>query len=129
MPETNVKDSSYSKVAPSIRLALLVGKEPHVKSALSQVLGTESWELDVVENLEEAMAATRTRKVTLIVTNPESSGKEDVEFLRRIRRVSPRTRVIILTDESTPEDVIASMREHALAIAIESLYTLAHEHG
>jgi anti-sigma regulatory factor (Ser/Thr protein kinase) len=49
----------------------------------------------------------------LIVTNRSSSGKEDVAFLRRLRSVKPHTRVIIVTDESTPEDVIASMREHA----------------
>jgi hypothetical protein len=34
-------------------------------------------------------------------------------FLRRLRSIKPHTRVIIVTDESTPEDVIASMREHA----------------
>jgi DNA-binding response OmpR family regulator len=113
MPETNVKDSSSSNVAPSTGLALLVGSEPDVKSALAQVLGKEGWELDEVQSLDEAMAVARARKVHLIVTNPQSTGKEDVEFLRKIRRVSPRTRVIILTDESTPEDVIASMREHA----------------
>jgi DNA-binding NarL/FixJ family response regulator len=113
MPETNVKDSSGSKVSPSIGLAVLVGGEPDVRSALLQVLGAEGWALDRVESLEEAMTVARARKVNLIVTNPQSSGKEDVEFLRKIRRVSPSTRVIILTDDSTPEDVIASMRAHA----------------
>jgi len=123
MPETNVKDSSGSTVAPATGLALLVGDEPEVKSALSKVLGTEGWALDEVTSLEDAMAAARTRKVNLIVTNPQSSGTEDVEFLRKIRRVSPRTRVIILTDESTPEDVIASMRAHAFGYLSKG-YTL-----
>ena len=34
-------------------------------------------------------------------------------FCGRLRRVRPHTRIIILTDHSTPADVIASMREHA----------------
>lgn len=121
MQDTNVEASGSSQVATSKGLALLVGGEPHVRSALSGVLDPEGWELEEVGSLEDAMAAARIRKFNLIVTSPFSSGKEDVEFLRRLRRVSPRTRVIILTDDSTPEDVIASMREHAFGYLCKSL--------
>jgi len=51
----------------------------------------------------------------LIITGEATSGREDVELLRRIRRVRPHTRLIILTSESTPVDVIASMRERAFS--------------
>ena len=101
--------------------ALLVGGDQEVKSALSRVLNPEGWEMEEVRNLEDAMVAARARKFNLIVTSPQSSGKEDVEFLRKLRRVSPGTRVIILTDDSTPEDVIASMREHAFGYLSKSL--------
>ena len=74
-----------------------------------------------VSSLSAAMDAARARRFNLIVTSPESSGKEDVEFLRKVRRVSPGTRVIILTDESTPEDVITSMREHAFGYLSKGL--------
>lgn len=110
MEDANVKVSGNSQVAPSKGLALLVGGEPDIRSALSRMLDPEGWELAEVRSLEDAMAAARTRKINLVVTSPNSSGKEDVEFLRKLRRVSPGTRVIILTDDSTPEDVIASMR-------------------
>jgi anti-sigma regulatory factor (Ser/Thr protein kinase) len=40
---------------------------------------------------------------------------QDVELLRKIRIVRPHTRLIILTDEATPSDVIASMRERAFS--------------
>ena len=59
------------------------------------------------------MALAKSRPFDLIVTSRQTSGNQDVEFLRRLRRVRPHTRIIILTDDSTPEDVIASMREHA----------------
>jgi DNA-binding response OmpR family regulator len=121
MPETNANISRNSQLTPAKGLALLVGDEPHTKSALARVLNPEGWELEVVRSLEEAMATARSRRINLVVTSPYSSGKEDVEFLRRLRRVSPGTRVIILTDESTPEDVIASMREHAFGYLCKSL--------
>src|ERR1700756_3108365 len=121
MPDTNVKASGNSQVATAKGLALLVGGEPHTRSALSRVLNPEGWELEEVSSLEEAMAAARTRKINLVVTSPTSSGKEDLEFLRKLRRVSPGTRVIILTDDSTPEDVIASMREHAFGYLSKGL--------
>ena len=47
----------------------------------------------------------------LIVTGTESSGKEDIDLLREIRRVRPHVRLIILTDESTPADVLTAIRE------------------
>jgi anti-sigma regulatory factor (Ser/Thr protein kinase) len=51
----------------------------------------------------------------LVLTSEKTSGKEDVELLRRLRRVRPHTKLIILTDEATPADVLASMREHAFS--------------
>jgi anti-sigma regulatory factor (Ser/Thr protein kinase) len=51
----------------------------------------------------------------VIVTGERTSGQEDLELLRQIRRLHPHTRVIILTDQSTPTTVIASMREHAFS--------------
>jgi len=121
MTDTNVKAAEISPGAKTKGVALLVAGDPDVKAALSQVLNPEGWDMEEVRNLEEAMAAARARHFNLIVTSPESSGKEDVEFLRRIRRVSPGTRVIILTDESTPADVIASMRERAFGYLSKSL--------
>jgi DNA-binding response OmpR family regulator len=95
------------------KTALLIGDDPEVKSALTMVLEANGWVLDHSNDLQEALSLAKSRPFGLIVTSRDSSGKEDVEFLRRIRRLAPHTRVIILTDDSTPEDVIASMREHA----------------
>jgi len=93
--------------------ALLIGNDPEVRSALTLMLTPEGWTLDQRPNQQEALALAKEHPFDLIVTGRATSGKDDVEFLRRIRRVKPHTKVIILTDESTPEDVIASMREHA----------------
>ena len=93
--------------------AVLIGQDPEVKSALALILAPEGWTLEQCRNQAEALAVAEKHPFDLVVTSRTTSGKEDVEFLRRLRRVKPHTRVIILTDDSTPADVIASMREHA----------------
>jgi len=112
----NDAQSVASKEVPATdatKSALLIGNDPEVKSALSLMLTPEGWTLDQSPNQQEALVLAKKHPFDLIVTGRATSGKDDVDFLRRIRRVRPHTKVIILTDESTPEDVIASMREHA----------------
>ena len=101
--------------------ALLVGEDDHVKSALLMVLSPEGWTLEQCKDLHSALTLARNRFINVVVTSPSTSGREDVEFLRNIRRINPKTRVIILTDDSTPEDVIASMREHAFGYLSKGL--------
>ena len=109
--KTATVNEQTKKLTPKV--ALLIGDDPEVKAALSTVLTPEGWALEHSNNLDDALSLARTRQFDLIVTSRGTSGAQDVEFLRRIRRVKPHTRIIILTDDSTPADVIASMREHA----------------
>jgi anti-sigma regulatory factor (Ser/Thr protein kinase) len=55
------------------------------------------------------------RPFDLVITGAESSGEEDIDLLRKIRRVRPHVRLIILTDESTPAEVITAIRERAFS--------------
>jgi anti-sigma regulatory factor (Ser/Thr protein kinase)/CheY-like chemotaxis protein len=57
----------------------------------------------------------QSQPLDLIITGARTSGSEDVSLLHKIRRVQPHIRLIILTDDSTPADVIASMREGAFS--------------
>ena len=98
----------------AVRNALVVGADPR-PGLLSGVFEPGSWSvLSVPDNLA-ALAAARRKTFDLIVTSDRTSGKEDVELLRQIRRVRPHTRLIILAAEGTPSDVISSMREHAFS--------------
>ena len=99
----------------AVKNALVVGADPEISSLLLRVLKAGSWAVTTVPNNLAALAATRTKSFDLIVTSDKSSGREDIELLRQIRKVRPHTRLIILAGESTPEDVIASMREHAFS--------------
>ena len=121
MPQPDSHKTLDAHATETGGLALLIGHDSDAESALRKVLQPQGWVLEECSSLTDGLALASTRRVNLVVTSPQSSGKEDVEFLRRIRRVSPRTRVIILTDGGTPEDVIASMREHAFGYLSKGL--------
>lgn len=108
-----------SAVVPE-RAALIVGSDPEVESALSHLLKSEGWNIERALENESAFEHASNRKFDLIITGRHTSGREDVEFLRKLRGIRPHTRLIILADDSTAADVIASMREHAFAYMSKS---------
>ena len=98
-----------------VRTALVVDVDPQVEAVLTGTLNPQSWCILHAPNNAAALALVEATLCDLILTSEKTSGKDDVELLRKIRRVRPHTRLIILTDEATPADVIASMREHAFS--------------
>jgi anti-sigma regulatory factor (Ser/Thr protein kinase)/CheY-like chemotaxis protein len=98
-----------------VRVALLVGDDPEVEEQLRSALTGGSWALQHATNNGAALVMAVTRNLDLILTSQKTSGREDVELLRKLRLVRPHTRLIILAEESTPADIILSMREHAFS--------------
>ena len=92
---------------------LLVGTGAVVANTVSSVL--PGWTLIRVSDNKAALSLLQKECADLVVTGEHSNGREDVELLRKIRRVWPHTRLIILTDESTPADVIAAIRFRAFS--------------
>jgi anti-sigma regulatory factor (Ser/Thr protein kinase)/CheY-like chemotaxis protein len=98
-----------------VKNALLVDPDPQIEELLATVLDRGTWAIHHAPDNASALVCAENRVFDLILTGEKTSGAEDVELLRRIRRVRPHTRLIILTSESTPADVIASMRERAFS--------------
>lgn len=95
--------------------ALFIDADPAVHAMLANVLDPQVWSVQHAPNNKAALTLADAMHFDLILTSEKTSGKEDVDLLRRIRRLRPHTRLIILTEESTPADVIASMRERAFS--------------
>lgn len=95
--------------------ALVVGASGATSVALGELFASIGWTVVEVPDNETAFHSVESRAFDLIVTGERSSGTEDVDLLRKIRAVRPHIRIIILTAESTPDDVIASMRERAFS--------------
>jgi DNA-binding NarL/FixJ family response regulator len=98
-----------------VRTVLLVDADPAVENIFATAFPAGSWVVLHATDNHAALAAAESRPYDLILTSERSSGHEDVQLLRRLRLVRPHTRLIILSDASTPQDVIASMRAHAFS--------------
>ncbi len=93
----------------------MVDADPQVESLLSGILEPGQWSIVHAPDNKTALKMAETRGFDLILTSEKTPGREDVDLLRKLRRVRPHTRLIVLTDESTPSDVIESMRERAFS--------------
>src|SRR3954469_7508112 len=98
-----------------VRTALLVGGDSEIEAQLRNSLDSKAWAIQHVKDNAAALTLAQRKGFDLIVTSEKTTGKEDLELLRKLRRIRPHSHVIILTDESTPADVITSMREHAFS--------------
>ena len=95
------------------KIVLVIGGHSKVVPAVRETL--PDWEIAHADNNREALVLLRERPYDLVLTDEETKGREDVELLRQIRLIRPHTRLIILTNESTPLDVIGAMRERAFS--------------
>ena len=98
-----------------IRTALVVGGDPQIEAQLRTILEAEAWAIQHATDNAAALLLAQRKSFDLILTGAKTSGRQDIELLRKIRRIRPHTRLIILADESTSADVIASMRERAFS--------------
>jgi len=99
----------------AVRAALVVGEDAEIEEQLRGILDPGLWTLQSATNNTTALAMAQNKNFDLIVTGEKTSGREDIELLRKLRRIRPHSRLIILTDDSTPADVITSMREHVFS--------------
>ena len=95
--------------------ALFIDADPIVRAMLADILDPLVWSVKHAPDNKAALNFAEASHFDLMLTSEKTSGREDVELLRKIRKIRPHTRLIILTEESTPADVIASMREYAFS--------------
>jgi anti-sigma regulatory factor (Ser/Thr protein kinase)/ActR/RegA family two-component response regulator len=95
------------------KTVLMVGPDDELATQIA--INFPSWNMERAGNNLGALNLIERRPFDLIITGQNTSGAADVELLRKIRRVRPHVRLVILTNESTPSDVITSMREGAFS--------------
>jgi anti-sigma regulatory factor (Ser/Thr protein kinase)/ActR/RegA family two-component response regulator len=99
----------------SKRTVLVVDPDPQTGIMLSSILTPLGWAMEIAPDNKTVLELVRNRPYELIITGEETAAREDIELLQEIRRVRPHERLIILTGDGTPQDVVTSMREHAFA--------------
>jgi anti-sigma regulatory factor (Ser/Thr protein kinase)/CheY-like chemotaxis protein len=97
------------------KAAVAVDADRQVIGVLRYALKCGEWDIVHVTDNATVLELGQNQPLDLIITGARTTGSEDVDLLHKIRRLQPHIRLIILTDESTPADVIASMREGAFS--------------
>ena len=108
-------DSAPATSSMKNHRALIVDSNPELNQLIAGLFEQEDWDIRIVAHNAEALELAKAQAYDLIITGEQTPGKEDLELLRRLRLVRPHTRLIILTDEFTPGDVLAAIRERAFS--------------
>jgi len=118
--------SPTSAIAPTPqKTALVVASGGDIDELLTSVLVAEGWNVQRVVDNQDALSLARTKPFDLIITGRKTCGPEDIDFLRKIRSARPHLRLIILTDQWTPGDIIEAMREGAFSYFVAPFETSA----
>lgn len=94
---------------------LVVRSGPEIDQLLTTLFQQERWGIQFSANNAEALQLAKGASFDVIITGERTTGKEDIELLRRLRMVRPHTRLIILTEEFIPGDVLTAIRERAFS--------------
>jgi len=95
--------------------SMLVVTDAVLNARLFNHLRRQEWTVEYVASNEEVLLELQKRPFDLILTAECTAAKEDLLLLRKIRKRHPHTRVIILTSESTPDDVLMALRQGAFS--------------
>lgn len=95
--------------------ALIVSSGSDLDVLVRGLFEQEKWSVETAADNQEALRRAKEQEFDLIITGEKTTGQEDIELLRKLRMVRPHTRLIILTDEFTPGDVLASIQERAFS--------------
>jgi len=99
----------------AMKKVLLIEAQAASPGGLEGLFDKPMWEVSYAEDNEAALERAKAEAFDLIVTNAATSGTDDVVLLRRLRSVRPHTRLIILTREKMPGDVVNALRYHAFS--------------
>lgn len=75
----------------------------------------QAYAVEIAEGDADALQRVRQRAFDLVLTNPQSTVKEDLALIAEMEIIRPGLKSIILAPEATPEDVIATLRARVFA--------------
>jgi DNA-binding response OmpR family regulator len=97
------------------KTVLVVDAQPQVSDLFVRLAWQEGWALQRAPDNQTALALAKAALIDLVITGQKTPTPDDFELLAGLQSIHPHIRVIILKERGTPEDVIASLRQHAFS--------------
>jgi DNA-binding response OmpR family regulator len=98
---------------PNVNRILIVDDDPDIHQLLAAALRDENYMIEDRYDGLEALSLLETQPCDLVITDVHMPGLNGLELLRRIHKIRPGTKVLVMTAESTPATVISSLRDQA----------------
>lgn len=90
---------------------LILDDEPIVSKRLQPALEKKGYEVESFYESAKAMARIRERTFDIVVTDLKMEGVDGMQFLAEVKKLSPRTEVIVITGFATMDTAKESMRK------------------
>jgi anti-sigma regulatory factor (Ser/Thr protein kinase) len=93
---------------------LVIRPDPALEKALADAqLGPH--EIEVSGGNVSALRRARTHTIDVVITDPNSTFAEDLDFSKELHDIRPSARLIVLAPEATNQDVVNALREDVFA--------------
>jgi len=92
---------------------LVVDDDQGMREFLEIMLGREGYRVAVAANAEKGWERCRKEKFDLVITDLKMPGADGIEFIKRMKDISPETLVILITAYASGETALRAMKEGA----------------
>ncbi|MCP5090341.1 MAG: diguanylate cyclase [Gammaproteobacteria bacterium] len=99
--------------APAEKRVLIVDDDASILGVVSEVLEDDGYSVSTASSGEEAMDLLRDNQFSLVMSDIRLPGINGVEVLEHIKRVSPRTNVIMITSHASLDTSIDAIKHGA----------------
>ncbi len=97
---------------PSISV-LIVEDEDRMRELLHKIIAREGYQVEEAPNGNAALACFEDRIYDIVLTDIKMPGINGIELLKEIKKISPRTYVIIMTAFGTINSAVEAMKQGA----------------
>jgi DNA-binding response OmpR family regulator len=94
---------------------LIVDHDPGVHGQLVEALKAPDRQIDKAHDGLEGLARIEATPYDLVLADITLPGIDGLALLHRARQLWPATRVVFITDDCTPENIVCAIREQAFA--------------
>ncbi len=95
---------SMKKGLENKKTILVVDDEEIMRSFLGDLLEDDDYNVEQVSSGEEAIASVKKKHYDLVITDIRLQGKDGFDVLSEIKKISPETKVVLITGYSLDEE-------------------------